>query len=118
MGFEVRAINLLIDSTVFLIFVFASAFILRDFVEIEDFRVLMILIYYLYYFISETITGQTVGKMFTQTKVVGLTTNEKPKVLNILLRTALRLVPLEFISFLFYQNGFHDRFSKTKLVYK
>jgi uncharacterized RDD family membrane protein YckC len=117
MGFEVRAINLLIDSTVFVIFVFASAFIFRDIVVKEEFKIIMIVIYYLYYFLFETLTGQTVGKMFTKTKVVGLTTNEKPNVLNILLRTALRLVPLDFISFVFYQNGIHDRFSKTKLVY-
>ena len=118
MGFEIRAINLFIDSTVFLIFVFASAFILRDIVVKEEFKMIMILIYYLYYFVFETITGQTVGKMFTKTKVVGLTTNEQPKALNIFLRTTLRLIPIDLISFIFYQNGFHDKFSKTKLVYK
>ena len=38
----------------------------------------MIAVYYLYYFVMEWTTGQTVGKMITKSKVVNSGTDEKP----------------------------------------
>ena len=65
----------------------------------------------LYYSFFEILYRRTPGKFLTNTSVV-TSDNAKPSAFTILLRTILRLVPLEFISFLFAGN-WHDRFSKT-----
>lgn len=75
----------------------------------------MIALYYVYYFIFEFTIGQTVGKMITKTVVVTKDSYEKPNVLDIFIRTIARLIPFEFISYMFSSNGIHDKLSKTEL---
>ena len=75
----------------------------------------MILFYYLYYFTFEFFGGQTIGKMITKTKVVSIKNGVKPSVLKILIRTLSRLIPIDFIFYLFQPNGIHDLLSKTEL---
>ncbi|POY37478.1 RDD family protein [Solitalea longa] len=70
-----------------------------------------------YYFVLETVLGQTIGKLITGTKVVDDFGN-KPKVLKVLVRTLCRLIPFEAISFLFTPMGWHDSISKTYVVKK
>ena len=70
----------------------------------------------IYYSTLETLTGRTIAKYITRTKVV----NEKgvkPDYATILLRTICRFIPFEPFSFLGSQNsGWHDRLSKTKVI--
>lgn len=75
----------------------------------------MILLYYLYYFILELTLGQTIGKMITKTKVVNTENKEKPNFTRILTRTISRLIPIDFLTYLFSSNGIHDILSKTEL---
>ena len=75
----------------------------------------MIIFYYFYYFIFELTTGQTIGKMITKTKVVDVKSGNNPDFLKILIRTASRLIPIDFISYLFSSKGIHDILSKTEL---
>ncbi len=71
-----------------------------------------------YYNVFEIFTGQTFGKLVTQTVVV-TENGEKPHHEVILIRTLIRLVPLEFISFFGpLARGWHDMFSKTYVVKK
>jgi uncharacterized RDD family membrane protein YckC len=72
----------------------------------------------LYYFISEAINAQTIGKKVTGTIVVNMH-NEKPSIQRIFLRSLLRLNPFDYHSYAFgNEQGGHDLISKTRLVYK
>jgi uncharacterized RDD family membrane protein YckC len=69
---------------------------------------------FIYYGLSESLTGRTLGKLATGTRVVnnkGIT----PSVNEILLRTLCRFVPFDALSF-FGDSGWHDDWSKTKVV--
>jgi len=71
---------------------------------------------FLYYSIFEALTGKTLGKYFTKTKVVN-PEGEKPVWTRILLRSLCRFIPLDQISFLFdFNSGWHDMLSKTIVV--
>ena len=70
----------------------------------------------LYYTLFEAITGKTIGKYFTKTKVITLT-DEKPVWLRFLLRSVCRLIPLDQISFILdSEAGWHDSLSKTIVI--
>ncbi|NAS30330.1 RDD family protein [Flavobacteriaceae bacterium R38] len=112
---RIRLYNLLIDSTVFFILVLLLSILLKEYVEREELKYFMILIYYLYYFFFELIFGQTIGKMITKTKIVDIKSGGKPGFIRILIRTLSRLIPFDFLSYLFSSNGIHDKLSKTKL---
>ena len=75
----------------------------------------MILLYYIYYFTLELTIGQTIGKMITKTRVVNRDNSETPNFKRIFIRTITRLIPIDFISYLFSSNGIHDILSKTEL---
>ncbi|WP_069677287.1 RDD family protein [Formosa sp. Hel1_33_131] len=112
---RVRLYNFLIDSALFFVVVIIFSALLKDYVAEEYLKYVMIPLYYLYYFIMEWTTGQTVGKMITKSKVVNCGTDEKPKFSSILIRTLCRLIPIDFFSYLFIPMGIHDRVSKTEL---
>jgi hypothetical protein len=73
-----------------------------------------IITYIMYYFLSESIFRQTLGKMVTRSCVVGngpaLTTG------RVLQRSFCRLIPFDAIAFLFGAN-WHDSASATSVVY-
>lgn len=110
-----RLFNFLIDSTIFFFIVLVFALLLKEYVERENLKYLMIVLYYLYYFILELTIGQTIGKMVTKTRVVNINNTEKPNFTKIFIRTISRLIPIDFLSYLFLPNGFHDILSKTEL---
>ena len=73
-----------------------------------------------YYFVFEGITGRTVGKYMTGTKVVS-EDGSKASFLQIIGRTFCRLIPLEIFSFLFYEDKsrpvfWHDALAGTRVV--
>ncbi len=112
---RIRLYNFLIDSLVFFVIVMIFTMLLNKYVAQEDLKYIMISVYYLYYFIMEWTTGQTVGKMITKSKVVTSDTQEKPSASIIFIRTLCRLIPVDFFSYLFIPIGIHDRLSKTEL---
>ncbi|GHV18259.1 hypothetical protein AGMMS49938_19180 [Fibrobacterales bacterium] len=72
-------------------------------------------IFFGYYIFMEYKYQKTVAKFITKTKVV-LKNGEKPKLGNIVKRTACRLIPFDAKSFLSARNGWHDKFSDTMVV--
>lgn len=112
---SLRLYNFLIDSLFFLVLVFVLTLFMKSYLSREDLYPFLIAIYYLYYLVCEFVFGQTIGKYFTHTKVVGLN-DHSPSFWKVLVRTLLRMVPFDFISYLVYSHGIHDNFSKTKLI--
>lgn len=110
-----RLYNFLIDSSIFFILVVILSIFLKDYIERESLKYFMIIFYYLYYFIFELTTGQTIGKIITKTKVVDINSGGKPSFIGVLKRTISRLIPIDFLSYLFSSNGIHDILSKTEL---
>ena len=110
-----RLYNFLINSIIFFIIVIVFSILLKEYVERQNLKYLMILLYYLYYFILELTIGQTIGKMVTKTRVVNSNNSEKPNFTKIFIRTISRLIPIDFLSYLFSSNGIHDILSKTEL---
>ncbi len=74
-----------------------------------------IIVSILYYAVSEWLFGATPAKMLTQTKVLNLEGNH-PSFASILGRTIYRRIPFNAFSFL-GNNGWHDKFSSTQVVY-
>ncbi len=72
-------------------------------------------IFFIYYVLLEGITGRTIRKLVTGTKVIDDNGN-KPTLLNIMGRTLCRIIPFEAFSFLFADRGWHDSISKTRVV--
>ncbi len=70
-----------------------------------------------YYIFCEYKFQQTVGKALTKTKVIHQN-YEKPKLSDVFIRTILRLIPFDHLSFLFVKNGLHDRLSNTYVIKK
>ena len=110
-----RFYNFLIDSICYFFMIIILLLILKQFNVKKDLSYFMILFYYLYYFTFEFFGGQTIGKTITKTKVVSIKNGVKPSVLKILIRTLSRLIPIDFIFYLFQPNGIHDLLSKTEL---
>ncbi len=76
------------------------------------------IIMFLYYSIFEVLFARTLSKYFTKTIVV-LNDGSKPKPLDILGRTLVRIFPFEYFSFLRGRKpGWHDELSKTFVVKK
>ena len=70
----------------------------------------------LYFNIIETLTGRSIGKYITKSKVV-LYDGSKPTFNEILVRSLCRLIPFEQFSFLGEDGkGWHDSISKTYVV--
>ena len=70
----------------------------------------------LYYWLLEGLFGRTIGKFFTNTKVVA-SDGSRAAASAILGRTLIRLIPFEIFSFLgTSDSGWHDRWSKTAVV--
>jgi uncharacterized RDD family membrane protein YckC len=113
--------NYLIDQGCYLILFTIISFFLDSMNILKKLDETTFLIIYcilvLVYCVSfEFLTGQTPGKVITKTRVV-TDEGEKPTFGAILIRTLCRFIPLEAISFLGPNAiGFHDIFSKTRVV--
>lgn len=108
-----RLANFVIDF-VFTGILFAFVVVFIDPMPFE--KLVFMGVLFLYYFLCESVFGQTLGKLFTNTKVVDLT-GHKPHVGRILLRSLLRLYPFDVMSYLLGPGqGAHDSISKTTLV--
>jgi uncharacterized RDD family membrane protein YckC len=73
------------------------------------------LVILLYYIVLEGVSGQTLGKFLTNTIVVAAD-GGVPTWRQIIVRSFVRLVPLEPLSFLWGDRGWHDTWSGTRVV--
>lgn len=116
-----RVYNLLLDIlfiniySIVVIFFLALANVITE----NNIYVLLVffIVYLLYYIAYEYLINKTIGKMITKTIVVNLD-NAKPSFKQILIRTFTRLIPFDFYSFIRSDMGWHDKLSKTKVIYK
>ncbi len=74
------------------------------------------LFFVIFYFVFESTTQRTIGKLITQTKVV-LENGKKPAADIIIIRSLCRIIPFEQFSFLGdIPKGWHDTMSKSYVV--
>lgn len=69
----------------------------------------------LYYFIWESISGRTAGKLISQTKVINKN-GLKPSVGAIFIRSISRIILIDGFFFPFLNKTLHDYFSGTEVV--
>ncbi|RDC66424.1 RDD family protein [Adhaeribacter pallidiroseus] len=116
-----RFFNYLVDLVGMLVFGFLFGIFLatmgaEEILNKMPNQLLGIFLLFSYYVLLEGITGRSLGKLVTGTKVVTLE-GEEPSLNTIVKRTLCRLIPFEAFSFLTSnQSGWHDRFSKTMVV--
>lgn len=80
--------------------------------------VISLLFIILYFFLFETFTGKTLGKLITGTKVLNLL-DEKPSAGQVLIRTFSRFIPFDAFSYFSSRPvGWHDSISKTYVAQK
>ncbi|QIE60709.1 RDD family protein [Rasiella rasia] len=108
----VRLTNYLVDTFVILLaWLLISAFLGGIYQNSSLFYVIM----FLYYFVLEVVFQKTLGKIVTKTVVTDKYGN-KPNVIKVLIRSFLRLIPVDSFSYLFgTEVGFHDAGSSTRL---
>lgn len=112
---RIRLYNFLFDSIAFFIAVVLVSMLLKNHIERESLKYFLIPLYYVYYFVFESTSGQTIGKMITKTKVVSVNHSQRVGMLNIFWRTISRLIPIDVFSYLFSNRGIHDILSQTQL---
>jgi uncharacterized RDD family membrane protein YckC len=115
-GRKLRLTNFIIDSGIYFCLLSLSLFVIRNIVPFEYIKWLACALYFLYYFIFEYFSGQTIGKMFTNSKVISRLPNKDYYFIRIALRTLIRFIPLDIFSYVFSINGFHDKLSKTLTI--
>jgi uncharacterized RDD family membrane protein YckC len=109
---DVVLIGIIVISLVYLVFQFYPEINNPDSIALE---ILYLLSFAFYYFFFELVFQKTPGKFLTKTRVVDNHGNN-PTAARLALRTLIRFVPFEGLSFLFGTTGLHDVLSKTKVV--
>ena len=70
---------------------------------------------FLYYLIFESFFARTPGKWFSHSKVVN-TKGLKPSILQIIIRSLIRITIIDMFFYPFLEKTLHDYVSKTELV--
>ncbi len=112
-GKTLRLVNFLIDSAIYFLIMFGILILFKDVIPQQNVKWISIIVYFLYYFILESTTGQTIGKIITRSKVVSSTESKNYFFLRIILRTMTRFIPIDILTYLFSFRGLHDWISKT-----
>jgi len=125
-----RFLNYLLDLVFIVIFILVFYFILGIILALvapstlsdmeEGNKLLQYLVSFIvsmiYYTSFEAVTGKSIAKYITKTKVV-TEIGEKPNFKIIVIRSLCRFIPLEAFSFLFNDgSGWHDTISSTKVI--
>lgn len=125
-----RFANYILDSIFYLIFCYLLGILIGIFVLIvspdslsyfeEEHKLLDYLFAFiagiLFYTLQESLSGRTLAKYITRTKVVNLS-GEKPDLKSIFIRSLCRYIPFEAFSFFRTEGyGWHDEISKTRVV--
>lgn len=115
-GKTLRFINFLLDTAIYFAFLIVFLMIFKNVIGQENVKWISILCYFLYYFLFEFLSGQTLGKIITHSKVISLPETEGYYFIKILLRTLMRFIPIDVLSYLFSYRGLHDWISKTTII--
>ena len=75
----------------------------------------LFLSFWIYFFGCEMAFQRTFGKIITKTKVV-TTQGAKPSAKSVFIRTLVRGIPVEYLSFLHARAGHHDLLSDTRVI--
>jgi uncharacterized RDD family membrane protein YckC len=117
-----RLLNLLVDVGGFyllgVIVLTAVSLVYRPFLAQLQGPVALVFdaaVFFLYYTPFEFLTGRTLGKLLTATRVVS-DTGRPPTLGQVAMRSMLRLIPLEAFTFFARGPGLHDRGSRTRVV--
>ncbi|MDD4993564.1 MAG: RDD family protein [Paludibacter sp.] len=117
-----RLIHTVIDFFGFIIIAVILSHILQLFYNPSDKLTIRLLGYalllvsfFLYFVFMEYKFQKTIGKFLTKTKVV-MADGRRPELNEIVIRTACRLIPFDYISYIFTKNGFHDKFSNSTVI--
>jgi uncharacterized RDD family membrane protein YckC len=115
-GKTLRLANFLVDSLIYFTFLVVFLMVFKNTIDQNKIKLISILFYFLYYFLFEYFIGQTLGKMITRSKVISLQENKGNYFFQILLRSIMRFIPLDMLSYLFSYRGLHDWISKTTII--
>ncbi|WP_024480860.1 RDD family protein [Cellulophaga baltica] len=104
-----RLLNYIIDILVITV----MSIPLIDKTDFSNYNFIIIIIFLFYYWIMEGLFSTTIGKIITNTKVVGTDGSCSDETF---IRTISRIIPFEALSFLIGKNGWHDSISKTTVI--
>jgi len=115
-GRTLRFVNFLLDSIAFFILLVIFLWIFKNQIARENVKWVSMICYFLYYFLSEYFTGQTIGKIITKSRVISVSNHRTNFFIKIFGRTLMRFIVFDLFSYLFTYKGLHDMISKTELV--
>jgi len=115
-GKTLRFINFLLDTAIYFLFMLIFLLVFKNNIAQEKVKWISILVYFSYYFIFECVNGKTLGKIITRSKVISLTETKDFFYLLILLRTLMRFIPIDMLTYIFSFRGLHDWISKTTVI--
>ena len=115
-GTKLRLVNFLIDTIIYFVLLIIFVQVFRDFIDVKNVKWISALFYFSYYFILEYFTGQTIAKILTKSKTISATENNEYFLIRIIIRTLVRFIPFDILSYIFTSRGLHDIFSKTKVI--
>lgn len=114
-GFFIDYLLIVLLYTLIILFVFHQTNTRLDKVINPIFLIAIVLT--IYYFVQEVIFLSTIGKLFCGLRVVSKKSEKRPSLLQLFLRTIVRLVPVDFIFALSKKpNTLHDMISGTLVV--
>jgi hypothetical protein len=111
---SLRFYNFLTDSLIIFVSFFLIIVIFKGVIPEKSVKLYASVYYIFYYFTFEYFLNKTPGKFITKTQVI--VQNDKNKALSILIRSIVRLIPLDIFSFLVLETGLHDKFSYSKIT--
>lgn len=115
-GKTLRLVNFLVDTVIYFAILVVFLMVFKNVVRQDSIKWISILIYFLYYFLFEYFIGQTFGKIITRSKVISLQESKRYSFFQIFLRSLMRFIPLDMLSYLFSYRGMHDWISKTTII--
>lgn len=125
-GIGTRVLNFIVDSLIILLISYIISKINLYYAEqyrinnvkfkyLFNFGYLYFSVLFGYYFLCELFFARTLGKKFSFSKVVN-NQNKRPNVLQILIRSLVRLTIIDMFFIPFLDKTLHDYISKTNVV--
>lgn len=111
-----RIFTWFIDFIMYGLLCFISGFVLATIGFPNKSNEIAISLYVGYYVFCEKIWGQTLGKYIMKTCVLHVNQRRSANVIEILLRSIFRLLPIDFIPILLKKKPLHDTLSFTIVI--
>ncbi|NBV13240.1 MAG: hypothetical protein EBS07_04125 [Sphingobacteriia bacterium] len=106
-----KLINFSIDTLVFFGSWFLVLYLFNTWIPQENVKWYTMILYFVYYFLFESFVLKTPGKWITKSKISNSSTLPIPFILAVFIRSIIRLLPLDILSYLFYPIGLHEKLS-------